>query len=84
MGGGGRGIFTPTRIGLSVLSKHVIVAKNCCFQFLHLTLNDLTKFEQLVYYVFFLFVNIFTNGMIKTPILLLVLHKKRLKSEMRS
>ena len=41
----------------------------------------ITKFEQLVFDVFFPFVKIFTNDIIKTPILLLVPSKGTLKSE---
>ena len=44
----------------------------------------ITKFEQLVFDVFFTFVNIFTNEMIKTPIVLVVRSKRTLKSEMSS
>ena len=42
----------------------------------------ITKFEQLVFDVFFPFVNIFTNDMIKTSIFLLVPSKRTLKSEL--
>ena len=44
----------------------------------------ITKSEQLVFYAFFVFVNIITNDMIKTPIVLLVPSKRTLKSEMSS
>ena len=43
-----------------------------------------TKCEQIVFYVFFPSVNVFTNDMIKTAIFLLVPSKRTLKSEMSS